>query len=122
MATKDDPVVKGLIPLKPIVFHILLVLMEEERHGYSIVKAVEHRFDDVGRIEPGNLYRSLRTMLSQGLIVESSARPDPDIDDSRRRYFKISSLGLRVARAEAARLEALVAAARSHRLLSGRRS
>jgi DNA-binding PadR family transcriptional regulator len=119
MTPETDAAVRSLLPLKPIIFHILLALMNEERHGYSIVKAVEDRLGDGRRIEPGNLYRSLRTMLADGLIEESHTRPDPELDDQRRRYFRISPLGLRVARAEVVRLEELVAVARSHKLLSG---
>jgi DNA-binding PadR family transcriptional regulator len=105
-------------PVKPVVFHILLVLMEGERHGYSIVKAVERRTGDEIRIESGNLYRTLRTMLAQGLIEESDRRPDPELDDERRRYFRITELGVRAAEAETARLERMVALARSQKLLA----
>jgi len=74
---------------------------------------------DGKRIEPGNLYRTLRTMLAQGLIEQAGGRRDPGIDDQRRRYFRISNLGLQAARAEARRLEGLVTVARSHNLLAG---
>jgi len=103
--------------MKPIVFHILLVLMEGERHGYGIVKALEDRLPGE-HVEPGNLYRTLRTLMADGLIGESDRRLDPDLDDQRRRYFGITDAGERAAREEAARLEGLVALARSHKLLS----
>jgi len=109
------------VPLKPVVFQILLVLLDEERHGWGIVREVERRAGDTLRILPGNLYRSLREMLAEGLIEESARRPDPDLDDERRRYFKVTRRGREVARAEAERLEALVADARSLKLLSSRR-
>lgn len=97
--------------MKPTEFLILLALAERERHGYSLVKAIEARFAGV-RIEPANLYRTLRTMKGEGLIAESSRRPDPELDDSRRRYFRITDRGARLARAEADRLSKLVRFAR----------
>jgi DNA-binding PadR family transcriptional regulator len=97
--------------LKPTVFLILLALAERERHGYGLVKAVEARVPGM-RLEPANLYRTLRTLKREGLIAESSRRPDPELDDSRRRYFRITDKGARLARAEADRLEKLVRFAR----------
>ncbi len=105
-------------PLKHIVFHALMVLIDGERHGYSIVKEVEARTAGELRIEPANLYRTLRTLLSQGLIEESDRRADPERDDERRRYFRITALGMDAARSEAARLERMLAAARSRNLLA----
>ncbi len=111
----DDPA--AVLPLKPLVFQILLVLLGGERHGYSIVKEVEKGAEVGTSVEPGNLYRTLRTMLANGLIGESEWRPDPALDDQRRRYFRITDFGTRVAEAEASRLEALVMTARAHDLL-----
>jgi DNA-binding PadR family transcriptional regulator len=108
------------LPLKPIVFHILLVLMRGERHGYGIVKEVEARAGGDFRIEPGNLYRTLRTMLAQGLVSESDERPDPDVDDQRRRYFRITDAGFESARAEASRLERMLELAKAQDLLTSR--
>ena len=105
------------LPLKPLVFQILLALADEERHGWSLVRDVQQR-GGFARIMPGNFYRTLRTMLAQGLIVESRARPAADEDDERRRYFRLTPLGARVAGAEARRLEAVVLEARSKRLLA----
>ena len=102
-----------LLPLKPLVFHILLVLAQGERHGYSIVKEVVARTDGKLKIEPGNLYRTLRTIAAQGLIDESQSRPDPSLDDQRRRYFRITPLGDEVLRAEARRMEQLATMARA---------
>src|ERR671911_2919154 len=104
------------LPLKPLVFQVLLALAEGERHGWSLVRDVQQR-GGFGRIMPGNFYRTLRSMLADGLIDESDARPEPDEDDERRRYFAITPLGERVATAEAKRLEAAVDEARSKRLL-----
>jgi DNA-binding PadR family transcriptional regulator len=103
-------------PMKPTVFLILIALGERERHGYGLVKAIETRAPGT-RIEPANLYRTLRTMKREGLIAESSRRPDPELDDSRRRYFRITEKGARLVRAEAERLSKLVRAAKKLRPL-----
>lgn len=120
MPSQSDAPVASAPPLKPIVFQILLVLLDEERHGWGIVREVERRAGGTIRILPGNLYRSLREMLADGLIEESARRPDPDLDDERRRYFKVTKRGREAARAEAERLEALVGEARALKLLSPR--
>ena len=112
---RKDPT--ALLPLKPIVFHILLVLGDGERHGYAIVKSLEEQEEPRLRIDPGNLYRSLRTMLAQELIEETDRRADPELDDERRRYFALTAFGRSVAEAEARRLERLVRQARKQRLL-----
>lgn len=103
--------VDGFLPLHPEVFRILLVLRSGERHGYAVVKELERDPGRPGSVLPANLYRRIRTMLKQDLIRESGHRPDPEIDDQRRRYFEITPLGEQVARAEAARLQALLAGA-----------
>ncbi len=94
-------------PLKPTVFLILVALVERERHGYGLVKAIESRAPGT-RIEPANLYRTLRAMKREGLIAESARRPDPELDDTRRRYFRLTEKGTRLARLEADRLAKLV--------------
>ena len=108
----------GLLPLKPVPFQILLVLLAGEAHGYRIIKEIERSSPEAKPIEPGNLYRSLRTMLAQGLVEESESRPDPKVDDQRRRYFRITALGRQVASAEAERLDAVLQQARAHDLLA----
>jgi DNA-binding PadR family transcriptional regulator len=105
------------LPLKPIVFQILLALADGERHGWSLVREVQQR-GGFSRIMPGNFYRTLRTMLADGLIAESRARRAAEDEDERRRYFKLTALGERVAIAEARRLEASVMEARAKRLLA----
>lgn len=110
MATPD-----AYLPLKPVAFQILLSLADGERHGYGITQDIASRTSARMRIEPGNLYRSLKSMLDDGLIEESERRPAPDLDDERRRYYRITPLGRKVALAETARLEALVAEARGKR-------
>jgi DNA-binding PadR family transcriptional regulator len=109
------------LPLKPLVFQVLLSLAEGERHGWALVREVQAR-GGFERIMPGNFYRTLRTMLADGVIEESGARPVFDDDDERRRYFKLTTLGVRVATAEAARLESVVLEARAKRLLPRSRS
>lgn len=116
MRKTPDP--RTELPLKPIVFRILLLLVEGERHGYSLVKAPEKDEHSKKPILPGNLYRSLNAMMSKGFIESSQRRRDPDLDDQRRRYFVLTPFGRAVARAEAERLEGLVVQARAQRLLS----
>ena len=106
-----------LLPLKSVVFHVLLSLADGERHGYGIVQEIAQRTSARLQIEPGNLYRTLRFMLDEGLIEESDRRPAPDVDDERRRYYRITRFGRRVASAEATRLAELVADARARKLL-----
>jgi DNA-binding PadR family transcriptional regulator len=118
MALPRSPEVSELLPLKPVVFQILLALTQGERHGWSIVKELDKGMAGGKKILPGNLYRTLKTMLAQGLIEQSEARPDPELDDERRRYFRLSEFGAEVARAEADRMEQMVIAARSADLLS----
>ena len=107
-------------PLSPAVFHILLALANGERHGYDIMREVA--LDTLGamRLGPGTLYGCLKRMLDAGLVTECAKRPDRELDDERRRYYRATDLGLRAVRAEAARLEGAVAAAQSKKLL-GRR-
>jgi DNA-binding PadR family transcriptional regulator len=104
--------IESLLPVKPVVFEVLLSLADGERHGYAIVQDIAHRTAARIRLEPGNLYRSLKWMLAQGLIEESERRPAPDLDDERRRYYRITRRGQRLAVAEAARLQAVVAEAK----------
>jgi DNA-binding PadR family transcriptional regulator len=107
------------LPLKPLVFEVLLALVDGERHGWSLVRDVQQR-GGFGRIMPGNFYRTLRGMLAEQLIEESPERPRVAADDERRRYFRLTGLGEKVAAAEARRLEAAVVAARAKRLLTRR--
>ena len=104
------------------MFHILLALADKERHGYDIMREVDERSEGKVRLGPGTLYGSIKRMLSDGLIEELDERPDPELDDERRRYYRLSDLGRRVAMAEAERLEQLVRSARSKKLLSARRA
>jgi DNA-binding PadR family transcriptional regulator len=115
------PDVERLLPLKPVVFHVLLSLVDGERHGYGLVQDVERRTAGRMRLEPANLYRSLRAMLDAGLIEEIARRAAPGEDDARRRYYRITRFGVRVAEAESGRLHALVAEARARHLVKNPR-
>jgi DNA-binding PadR family transcriptional regulator len=105
--------VDPFLPLQPAVFHILMALAEDDRHGYAIIQDVSERTGGVVRLSPGTLYRSIQRMLEDGLIVEIDERPDPEEDDERRRYYRITALGRQVARAEAQRLIDLVKMAKA---------
>lgn len=107
----------SLLPLTPAMFHILLALADRERHGYHIMQEVLARTEGKMRLGPGTLYGSIKRMLADGLIEESDERPDPLLDDERRRYYRLTDFGYRVAGAEAERLAQLVKAARAKRLL-----
>ena len=102
-----------LLPLTPAALNILLALADEERHGYGIMQEVRRRTGGRVRLGPGTLYGSIKRMLEGGWIQESDNRPDPDLDDERRRYYRITEFGQHVASAEVDRLEDLVKAARS---------
>jgi DNA-binding PadR family transcriptional regulator len=103
--------------LTPTMFHILLALADAERHGYGIMQEVEARTDGKVKLGPGTLYGSIKRMLSEGLIKESEERPGPETDDDRRRYYRLTSLGRRVAVKEAELLAQLVEVAREKKLL-----
>ncbi len=102
---------QGLLPLTPPVFHILLALAEEERHGYGIMQDVAQQTDGALQLGPGTLYGCLKRMLAAGLVEESDERPDPALDDERRRYYRMTTLGKRIVRAEAQRLAGAVTVA-----------
>jgi len=106
----------AMLPLLPATFHILVALADEDRHGYAIIQDVAARTDGAIRLSPGTLYRSIQRMLEDGLIVESDERPSPEDDDERRRYYRLTTLGTAVAKAEAARLMDLVRMARARGL------
>jgi DNA-binding PadR family transcriptional regulator len=103
----QDPL--AFLPLKPVELHVLLALVDGERHGYAIVREIEHQSAGVIDLEPGNLYRVLKRLLAGGLVEQSGQRPAPDLDDERRRYYRLSALGAKVAAAELRRLEDVVA-------------
>jgi DNA-binding PadR family transcriptional regulator len=102
-----------LLPLTQPVFHILLALADEERHGYGIMQDVARQTGDALQLGPGTLYGCLKRMLAAGLVEESDERPDPALDDERRRYYRMTALGKRAVRAETQRLTGAVMAART---------
>jgi DNA-binding PadR family transcriptional regulator len=104
-------------PLTPAMFHMLLALATGEMHGYAIMREVAILSDGQMSIGAGTLYGSIKKMLAGGLIEESHRRPDPELDDERRRYYRITESGRRVVVAEAERLSRLVREARARRLL-----
>lgn len=117
MSDSNDP--RGHLPLRPIEFEILLVLVGGDSHGYAIITEAKERWPGTKPMETGTLYRALRRLTQAGLVVPSDRRPAPEVDDERRRYFAITPFGKAVAAAEARRLEAQVDVARSRELLSG---
>lgn len=109
---------KDQLPLTPAVFNILLALADGEKHGYGIMLDVEKNTTGLVPMGPGTLYGSIKRMLTAGLITESAERPDPEMDDQRRRYYRLSGNGQRVLRLEAERLASQVAIARAKNLLT----
>jgi DNA-binding PadR family transcriptional regulator len=109
-----------LLPLPPATFHILIALAREDRHGYAIMQDVEARTNGEIRLSAGTLYRTIQRLLEQGLIRETRDRPAPELDDERRRYYRITALGEAAARAEAKRMTDLVRMARAQGLALGR--
>ncbi len=119
MTTRDDNP-ETLLPLPPATFHILLAVAAGDRHGYAIIQDVAARTNGEVKLSAGTLYRSIQRMLEQGLLVESRERPAPDLDDERRRYYRVTPFGMEVARAEARRLAGLVKLARARGFVPGR--
>ncbi|UCG87248.1 MAG: helix-turn-helix transcriptional regulator [Gemmatimonadota bacterium] len=114
--TDKSQTVDDLLPLKPALYLILLALTEGDRHGYGLKKEIISRTDGRVKLGAGTLYRSIRQLVDLGLIEESSQRPDPALDDERRRYFRLTRFGRQVALAETERLADLVRIAQSSRL------
>jgi DNA-binding PadR family transcriptional regulator len=112
------PAPEDFLPLTPAMFQVLLAIADKERHGYEIMQEVHERTEGSVRLGPGTLYGSIKRMLADGLVVESDDRPDPEFDDERRRYYRLTDFGYRVAKAESERLAALLKSARAKKLLS----
>ena len=119
MPPRRDPSdeVDDYLPLPTAVFHILVALADRDRHGYSIMQDVAARTDGKVRLVAGTLYTAVRRMLEQGLIDELRESPDPEKDDERRRYYRLTRLGRDVALAEARRLQDLLSQARATGLI-----
>jgi DNA-binding PadR family transcriptional regulator len=108
--------VDSLLPLKPTLYLILLALTDGDRHGYGLKKEIIRRTEGKVKLGAGSLYRSIRQLADLQLIEESDQRPDPALDDERRKYFRLTEFGRQVAQAETERLAVLVQVARSSRL------
>jgi DNA-binding PadR family transcriptional regulator len=113
---KDRPPAEDFLPLRPVEFHILLALGDGERHGYGILQEALRTSGGVLLLEPGTLYRALRRMRREGLVAETEGRRGAT-DDERRRYYRLTALGRRVAAAEGERMAGLLLAARARGLL-----
>jgi DNA-binding PadR family transcriptional regulator len=113
-----DP--SSLLPLPNAAFHILLAVADEDRHGYAIIQDVAARTSGELKLSAGTLYRSIQRMLEQGLIVEPRQRPLPELDDERRRYYRITPFGRTVAEAESRRMAQLVRMARARGFAPGK--
>jgi DNA-binding PadR family transcriptional regulator len=107
-------------PLSPAAFHILVALADDDRHGYAIIQEVATRTGGDVTLSAATLYRSIQRLLEQGLILEARERPAPELDDQRRRYYRITPRGRAAARAEARRLDQLVKLARAHGIVPAR--
>ena len=112
---------RAATPLSPATYQLLLALAGRDRHGYAMLKAVERQTDGALRLGPGTLYAAIRRLEDAGLITESDWRPDPDLDDERRRYYRLTTAGRGALIAETERLQATVRLARKE-LAQGIRS
>ena len=115
MIHKRDPA--ALLPLTPHMFQVLIALADGEKHGYAIIKEVARRTGGDVTLSAGTLYTIVRRFVQEGVIVETAERPDPALDDERRRYYRLTEFGRAVARAEAARMEAALGMARAKKLI-----
>jgi DNA-binding PadR family transcriptional regulator len=108
---------EDFLPLNHADFHIMLALADGERHGYGIMSDIAEITGGRTKLGPGTLYTSIKRLLHAELIEESDNRPDPKLDDERRRYYRLTRLGRKVLAAESQRVENLVRYARSKRIL-----
>jgi DNA-binding PadR family transcriptional regulator len=117
---RDEPDPQSFLPLTPVALEILIALAGGDLHGYALMREIEESTAGEVTLHPGTLYRALSRLLSGALVQELDEPPDPKSSDSRRRYYRLTALGRRVASAEAERLERRVASARAKKLLRGR--
>ena len=113
--SRRDP--SELLPLTSAMFHVLVALADSDQHGYAIIKTVARHTGDRVVLSTGTLYGIIKRLLAEGLIVESARRPAAALDDERRRYYRLTDFGRRVAVAEAERLEQMIAVVRATHLL-----
>jgi DNA-binding PadR family transcriptional regulator len=107
-----------LLPLSPAVFHILLALADRERHGYAIMVEVATMTDGQMKLGPGTLYGTIKRLLASRLVEESDERPDSEMDDERRRYYRLTDFGRSVLQAEVRRFSRMVKVAHASGLLA----
>jgi DNA-binding PadR family transcriptional regulator len=112
---KRDPA--SLLPLTPQMFEVLIALADGDKHGYAVIKEVARRTGGEVMLGAGTLYTIVRRFVQEGVIAETAERPDPALDDERRRYYRLTAFGREVARAEAARMERMLDMARAKRLI-----
>jgi DNA-binding PadR family transcriptional regulator len=117
VAKTRDP--RPLLPLTPSVLHVLLALADGDKHGYAVLKEVARRTGGDVTLGAGTLYAIVKRLLADGLTLETDERPDPSLDDTRRRYYRLTPFGRAVAIAEVQRLDRIVAQARVKRLVPG---
>ncbi len=122
MRTQKTPPPESFLPLKPNWFHVLLSLAGQEQHGYGIMQEVLERTGGKVRLWPATLYGTLKRLIDEELIEESDERPAPELDDARRRYYRLTGLGRRVLAAESERLEDLVRVIHATRGLANRKA
>jgi DNA-binding PadR family transcriptional regulator len=115
----ETPTPQHMLPLTPVVLHMLLALADGEKHGYAIMQAVEEDTNGQMKIRIGSLYGSIQRMIDAKLIEETYERPAPELDDQRRRYYRLTDFGGRVLQAEMQRLASVVTLAKSKRMLGG---
>ncbi len=111
---KED--IPGFLPITPPAFHVLISLAEGDKHGYAILKEVSRRTEGRVKLSASTLYGIVKRMLNDGWVIELDERPDPSLDDERRRYYRLTKLGREVAIAEAERMDELVQMAASRDL------
>jgi len=117
MKETRPPAARDQLPLSPIVLHVLLSLVDGDKHGYAIIKEVRTRTSGEVELGASSLYSVLKRLLAEGLVSETTERPDPALDDERRRYYRLTRFGRGVAIAELRRLESLISQARAKRLV-----
>jgi DNA-binding PadR family transcriptional regulator len=115
MNKRRDP--GSLLPLTPGMFQVLIALADGEKHGYAIIKEVTRRTEGEVSLSAGTLYAIIRRFVQEGVVAESAERPDPALDDERRRYYRLTEFGRDVAQAEAARMETVLGMARAKKLI-----
>jgi len=110
---------RKLDPLPAAAFQILLALADDDMHGYAIMRQVEEQTGSRMRLGPGTLYSSLQSLLEENLIEELEPRADATLSEERRRYYRLTSAGRKLARAEAERLADVLRVARARKILKG---